>query len=135
MKKIFLGLCAAFWLGFMTGCYTSPPAAPKAAATEISARRECEQFYQEWQVEKEKIRHSSRTGDYIGLSGYRKLVGLGKPALPFLEEKLAAAQGMDFMLAYAVIEINGWNRSDFINDGGEQGTARRVLAKMRAEGK
>lgn len=88
-----------------------------------------EQLYLSWHRECEKIRASSNTRDYIGLPSFGKIINVGKPALPFLIQKMKANQGMDFMLAFAACKICGWNEKDFIG-GGEQSFKDRVLKKL-----
>lgn len=91
-----------------------------------------ERLYSAWHQEAEKIRLSSNTYDYIGLPSYRKIVAMGKPALPALEQKLAEDKGRDFFLAFAVVEICGWDRREF-RGGSEQEFRDRVLRKLRAK--
>ena len=59
------------------------------------------------------------------------MVAMGRPALPYLQEKMEQGQGMDFMLAFAVVEINGWNKADF-RGGSEQDFRDKVLARMKS---
>jgi len=103
----------------------SPNASPKEA-TEAEFGR----LYSAWHQECEAIRVSSNTYDYIGLPSYRKIVAMGKPALPYLEQKMAEDKGLDFMLAFAVVEICGWDRQEF-RGGSDQEFRDRVLRKLR----
>jgi hypothetical protein len=64
------------------------------------------------------------------LPSYRKIVALGKPALPALEQKMVEDKGLDFMLAFAVVEICGWDRQEF-QSGSEQEFRDLVLRKLR----
>ena len=91
---------------------------------------EFDRLYSAWNQECEKIRFSSNTYEYIGLPSYRKIVALGKPALPSLERKMAEDKGLDFMLAFAAVEICGWDKREF-QGGGEQDFRDRVLRKLR----
>ena len=91
-----------------------------------------ERLYSAWHQEAEKIRFSSNTYEYIGLPSYRKIVAMGKPALPALEQKMAEDQGLDFMLAFAVVDICGWDRREF-KGGSDQEVRDRVLRKLRAK--
>ncbi len=89
-----------------------------------------EDFYQAWHQESKAISDSSRTSDYIGLPSYRKIVALGQASVPLLERKMRLHRELDFMLAFAVVEIHGWSNKEFIGEGGEQGFAVRVLQKL-----
>jgi len=109
----------------LAGCHH--PLAPTPSGATAS---ECERFYLTWHQECERIGYSSNTYDYIGLPSYRKIVAIGKPALPFLERKMAEDRGLDFMLAFAVVEICGWDRQEF-RGGSEQEFRDRVLKKLR----
>jgi hypothetical protein len=71
-----------------------------------------EQLYRQWHQESWKIRFSSNTHDYVALPSYRRIVELGRDALPFLAKKLTQDRDADFMLADAVVEICGWDRRD-----------------------
>lgn len=101
------------------------------AATASPLIEKLQQLYTEWHDECLDISYSSDTRKYISLPGYRKLADIGKPALPFLVEKMKADRGMDFMLASAACEICGWNEKDFIG-GGEQSFRDRILRKLEA---
>jgi hypothetical protein len=108
-----------------------PPQRIKSLAQVPAAIAGFERLYSAWHVESDAIRFSSNTYDYIGLPSYRKIVALGKAALPALEQKMAEDQGLDFMLAFAVVEICGWDRREF-RGGSEQEFRDRVLRKLRA---
>ena len=101
---------------------TTPPTGATAA--------EFERWYAAWHDESQTIRNSSNTYDYIGLPSYRRIVALGSPALPALEQKMVEDKGLDFMLAFAVVEICGWDRQEF-RGGSEQEFRDRVLRKLR----
>jgi hypothetical protein len=71
---------------------------------------------------------------YSGLPSYRAIVGLGRPALPYLRDKMEHDSGFDFMLVYAAIEIEGWHESDFPNKTASVQELRdHVLARMAAQ--
>ena len=123
LKLITLILCFLFW----QACAPHPSPVP---ALSEATNRECERLYSAWHRECETIRFSSNTHDYIGLPSYRKIVALGKPALPFLERRMAEDRGLDFMLAYAVVEICGWDRQEF-GGGSGQDFRYKVLKKLR----
>jgi len=78
-----------------------------------------ERRYRAWHREAKAIQFSSNTRDYIALPAYRRIIGLGRAALPFLEKKLSQGRGADFMLADAVIEICGWDRRAFADDSAQ----------------
>lgn len=72
-----------------------------------SSKKKKEQFdalYAEWEevIQDPKIQFSSRPQDYIDNEPYRKIVKLGKDALPFVLEKIE--QGVFFM-NQAALEI------------------------------
>lgn len=52
--------------------------------------------------------------------------------VPYLMERMEKDENLNFMLAYAVIEILGWKRSDF-SAGSEQEFRDQVLQRMRTE--
>ena len=114
-------------LVLLAGC---APHHSSGLTPEQAAAPEFERLYSAWHQECETIRYSSNTYDYIGLPSYRKLVALGKPALPFLEQKMSEGKGLDFMLAFAAVEISGWDKRDF-GGGSEQEFRDKVLQKIR----
>ncbi len=118
-------LTSALCCFLCAGCHNPLLAPPKKKTV-----AEFERLYSAWHQECETIRFSSNTYDYIGLPGYRKIVAIGKPALPSLEQKVAQDNGLDFMLAFAVVEICGWDRQEF-RGGSEQEFRDRVLRKLR----
>ncbi len=100
-----------------------------------STKDKFDQFYAQWQREcqQPKVRIMSDTRVYTDLPGYRAIVTLGRPALPYLRDKMEHDSGFDFMLVYAVIEIEGWDSSSFgTPTGGVQNVRDEVLVKMRA---
>jgi hypothetical protein len=116
---------SALFLLLVAGCHHGLNL-PMRDATEA----ECERLYIAWHQEAEAIRYSSNTYDYIRLPSYRKIVAIGRAALPFLEQKMTEDKGLDFMLAFAVVEICGWDRREF-RGGSEQEFRDRVLRKLR----
>jgi hypothetical protein len=92
---------------------------------------EFERVYAAWHQEAQAILQSSMTYDYIRLPSYRKFVGLGGAAVPALERKMTEDKGLDFMLAYAVVEICGWDLREFRGGGGGQGFRDLVLRRLR----
>lgn len=114
-----------FALLFFAGCRHVPEPMSSEAM-----RSKCEQLYLAWHQESDRIGHSSNTYDYIALPSYRKIVAIGEPALPFLEQKMAEDKGSDFLLAFAVVEICGWDRQS-LRGGSEQEFRDRVLQKLR----
>jgi hypothetical protein len=89
-----------------------------------------ERLYRTWHRQSEAIGYSSNTRDYVALPAYRSIVDLGQAALPFLEKKLAQDRDADFMLAYAVVEICGWDRQTFTSDS-EQAFRDKILRKLK----
>ena len=114
-----------FCFVLLFGCHYQTSTPPQELT-----KAEFERQYSAWHEECETIKFSSNTYDYIGLPSYRKIVGLGTPALTFLEEKMEGDKGLDFMLAFAVVEICGWDREEF-RGGSEQEFRDRVLRKLR----
>ena len=110
----------------LAGCHHSVVPPPRDTGL-----AEFESLYAVWHQEAYAIRQSSNTYEYIGLPSYRKIIALGRAALPALEQKMAEDKGLDFMLAFAVVEICGWDREEFRGAGGEQGFRDRVLRKLR----
>jgi hypothetical protein len=98
------------------------------------AKSKFERCYAQWLEEcrKPEISISSSTHTYTNLPGFRSIVALGRPALPFLQEKMEEDRDFNFMLAYAVLEINGWKHSDF-KARNEQELCRQVLQRMESE--
>ena len=109
----------------LAGCHQAP--VPPSRETTLA---EFERLYAAWHQEAEAIRYSSNSYDYIGLPSYRQIVALGRAALPALEQKMTEDKGLDFMLAFAVVEICGWDRREF-RGGSEQEFRDRVLRKLR----
>ena len=100
------------------------------AAASRNAAPKFGQFYRTWHRQSEAIRYSSNTRDYVSLPAYRSIVDLGQAALPFLEKKLAQDRDGDFMLAYAVVEICGWDRQAFASES-EQAFRDKILRKLK----
>ena len=101
-----------------------------AAAASRNAAPKFERLYRTWHRQSEAIRYSSNTRDYVALPAYREIVGLGQAAIPFLEKKLSQDGDGDFMLAYAVVEICGWDRQAFASDS-EQAFRDKILRKLK----
>jgi hypothetical protein len=91
-----------------------------------------ERLYSGWHRESRRIQFSSNTHDYVALPSYRRMVNLGRGALPFLAKKLAQDRDGDFMLAYAVVEICGWDRRDLASDSA-QAFRDKVLHRLGGE--
>ena len=105
----------------LAGCHH-----PSAPAPSTAAEAECEQLYLAWKQECKPVGYSSYSGTYTALPSYRKIVAIGKPALPFLEQKMQE----DWMLAYAAAEICGWDERSFGASSG-QDFRDKVLKKLR----
>jgi hypothetical protein len=117
----------ALSLALLAGCVCRDQAG--TASTEATTQ-EFEQLYAAWHKECGTIQYSSNVHDYIVLPSYRRMVGLGRPALPFLQRKMSEDADGDFMLAYAVVEICGWDQLDF-KSGSEQEFRDQVLQKLK----
>jgi hypothetical protein len=101
-----------------------------AGVTRKGAAAAFERLYEAWRREAKGVQFSSNTHDYIALPAYRRIIGLGRAALPFLEKKLSQDRGADFMLADAVVEICGWDRRAPADDSA-QGVRDKVLRQLR----
>jgi hypothetical protein len=119
MRLCFVAVCG---LIVASGC------SPRGGAT---VRSDFDALYVAWHRESAVIAVSSRTGDYVGLPSYRKIVALGPVAVPYIAEKLSGDSGSDFMLAEAVVEICGWNRSE-VADASAQKVRDRVRRRLAA---
>lgn len=103
----------------------------------LSFREKFNQYYQEWKDETHLSYHSD-TGWYISMPSFRKIVRLGMDAIPLIEEKIKKDkqtnwENGDFILAYAVVEIYGWDKTDFYTPEkiiGEQGFCDNVLKRL-----
>jgi hypothetical protein len=69
----------------------------------------------------------------IRRQSYRNIVAMGKPALPFLEKKLIEDKGADALLAFAIVEICGWNIHDFQGTRSGREFRDNVVKKLREE--
>jgi hypothetical protein len=107
--------------------YTAGLNSPKSD----EVKRKFDLYYASWmkECERPEVVTSSQSYTYTNLSSFRNIVALGRPALPYLKEKMEKG---NFLLAYAVIEILGWTRSDFHTDT-EQGFRDMVLERMKPE--
>lgn len=103
-----------------------------------SVAQEFESYYQAWKAETRNSIHSD-TPWYTSRPNFRNIVALGPAAVPFLKAKLEEDQkheNGDCVLASAVVEIYGWERSDFYEEGkiiGEQGFRDNVLKRLNQE--
>ena len=68
-----------------------------------STKQKFDLLYAQWLADckRPEISISSSTQTYTSLPSYRSIVALGRPALPYLRDKME----QDFMLAYAAAEI------------------------------
>ena len=116
-------------------CYLWIPEYREKKKSNKSVEKKFNQYYQDWKKETHLSEHSD-TGWYTSRPSFRKIVGLGMDVLPLLEKKLKEDKlntGGDFFLAFAVVEICGWNKADFYSLGkiiGEQGFRDNVLKKL-----
>jgi len=131
--KILKSVITIFSLFVMVLCSCSQDKSPKI----LSVKEKFNQYYQEWKVDTHMSIHSD-TGWYTSRPSFRKIVGLGMDAIPLIEEKLKRDkqsnwENGDFFLAYAVVEIYGWDTADFYTPGkiiGEQGFCDNVLKRL-----
>jgi len=108
------------------------PAAAAAAATP-GGPTAFARLYAAWRRESERIAFSSNTRDYAALPSFRRIVALGPPAVPLLTQKLTQDRGIDFMLAEAVVQICGWDRSELAG-ASEQALRDNVLKRLEPDG-
>ena len=118
-------------LTFIVICLVALGCHDTAGRTE--PQRDFDRSYNLWvsDCKRPEIAVSSDSRTYTSLPSYRAIVALGRPALPYLKQKMEHDTGFDFMLAYAVVEIEGWNLSEFHPSSGQE-LRDQVLAKMRA---
>ena len=77
------------------------------------------------------ISHSSNTGDYLALPGFRSIVQLGPPAVPLLRDRLEA-DADTWMLAFAVTEICAWDVAPLYRGIGDNSLREGVLEALAA---
>ena len=131
MNRQLSSLVLVLSIVFLSGCMSQHP--PRSSSREASAL-ELERLYSAWHHDLETEGDGSdNTTWQIGRQSYRNIVAMGKPALPFLEQKLEENKGEDSLLAFAVVEICGWNKHDFVGFGVKDFRAN-VLRKMQANG-
>ena len=77
-------------------------------------KEEFASLYTEWEkaIKDPRIQISSRPGDYIDNEPYRKIVGLGKNALPLVMEKIDAGV---FLMNQAALDIATINLDDILD--------------------
>jgi hypothetical protein len=97
-------------------------------------KQKFEQYYTQWlsECDQPKVRIMSDAHVFTSLPSYRAIVALGRPALPYLRQKMEDNTGFNFMLVYAAIEIEGWKVSDF-DSTGVQEIRDKVLERMKSE--
>ena len=116
---------------FITGCASHHISS--SSSRETSAM-EFERLYSAWHHDIETEGDGSDNATMqIGRPSFRDIIAMGKPALPFLEQKLEDNKGEDCLLAFAVVEICGWDRHDFVGFGAQEFRAN-VLRRMQASG-
>jgi len=103
-----------------------------ACAPRPTAESEFQRLRAQWLVESERVRFSSRSADSTALPAFRAIVALGPSAAPAIRRHLEATGcEEDFFLAYALVEVNGWDASEVrrhTDPLGEQAFCRAVLA-------
>ena len=121
-------LLSIFALALVCSAYASPEPTN-------SIKQKFEQLHAEWvkQCDAPAVSISSNPQTYTALPAFRSIVAMGRPALPYLKWQMENDRGLDFMLAYAVIEICGWKSSDF-HTYDLQKFRDMVLERMKREG-
>lgn len=121
----------------LIGCSRTPNPQDIAHAREAEqVKEQFSDYYVQWRIEcqQPKVRIMSDARVFTSLPGYRAIVSLGRPALPLLQEKLEHDSGFDYMLVYAVMEIEGWKETEFPHkEMSVQEDRDHVLARMRAK--
>jgi hypothetical protein len=116
---------------FLLGCASHQPA---NSASKDATSQEIQRLYVAWHQEIAAQPDSSGPSTMvIRLPSFRSMVAMGKPALPFLKQKLEENKGEDCFLAFAVVEIYGWDSHDFAGYHGAQEFRANVLRKMEDE--
>lgn len=69
--------------------------------------------YAKWKARMKDMPPYSKSTAYTSLSEYQDFIALGLEAVPFLLQKLRENEGMDFLLADAIINIKGWDPTSF----------------------
>ena len=132
MPRLLVICCLA-----LMGCgrASGPPDANRSPPSK-DTKQQFGRYYAQWQSEcqQPKVRIMSDARVFTSLPGYRAIVALGKPALPYLQDKMEHDSGFDFMLVYAAMDIEGWNHMDLPPNltHSVQEDRDHVLAKMRA---
>ncbi len=101
----------------------------------FSVERKFEKRYAAWHNNLKHLPYTEKTADLISMPTFRAIVALGRPALPHIIAKMQRERGVNDFLAFAVVEISGWNPADFSSDPtltGNVGEFRdNVMAKYR----
>lgn len=101
---------------------------PSNSLSSAATIAELERLYADWPRECESV-PSSHSKAFVSLPSYRKIIAIGKPALPFLERKMAEDKDMDFMFSFGTVEICGWDMP--FRGGSVQDYRDQVLQKLR----
>jgi hypothetical protein len=113
---------------FLVGCASGHP----PIRQQMTQSQEFQRLYVEWHREIVAEPDSSGTSTMdTKLPSFKGIIAMGKPALPFLKQKLEDNNGVDCFLAFAVVEICGWDIHDFAGYHGVQEFRANVLRKMQ----
>src|SRR5688572_12409559 len=93
----------------VTVCALACSADLQESADARSVRAQFDRHHAQWLREADAIKVSSNTYDYLRLPAFRSIVAMDRPVLPLLRSRLEQDKGLDFMLAFAVVEIEGWD--------------------------
>lgn len=96
-------------------------------ATSGNIKQKFDELYEEWTaaISKPPIALSSRPADYTGIDSYRRIIALGKDALPFVLDKLE--QGVFFMNE-AALQLGKVSMDDVIASEKAKPAGRRMPA-------
>jgi hypothetical protein len=113
----------------LSGCVSHHPS---SSSSNTASALEFDRLYSAWHHDLETEGDGSDNAAWeIGRPSFRNIVAMGKPALPFLEQKLQGDKDSDGLLAFAVVEICGWNIHDFQAKRNAREFRDNVLRKLR----
>ena len=120
-----------FSLVFASGCVSHNPS--RSTSSDTSAQ-EFERLYSAWHHDLETEGDGSDNVTWeVGRPSFRNIVAMGKPALPYLKRKLEEDKDSDALLAFAVVEICGWDIHDYQTKRGVGDFRDNVLKKLRQQ--
>jgi hypothetical protein len=70
-------------------------------------------LYVSWRKAVDALPPYSKTTAYTQLPAFKELVKQGEAIVPMLEEKVRKNEGLDFILAIAIVQIRKWDSEKF----------------------